>query len=64
MPQNDNELAQELLFLEFSRGEREEDLVIPYLNFNSSTARIEVQTLNLTSFELGSLIDFVRLFSS
>ncbi len=64
LPRSDNELAQELLFLEFSRGEREKDLVSPYLNFNSSTARIEVQTPNLTSSELGSLIEFARLVSS
>ncbi len=64
LPRNGDELAQELFFLELSRGEREKDLVSPYLNFNSSTARIEAQTPNLNSSKLGSLIDFVKLRSS
>lgn len=64
LPRNDNELAQELLFLEFSRGEREKDLVSPYLNFNSSAARIEARIPNLTSSELDSLIGFTESASS
>lgn len=58
LPQNGAELAQEIFFLELSRGERGKDLVSPYLNFNSSTARIEAQTPNLSSYELDALIDF------
>ncbi len=60
LPRNANELAQELLFLELSRGERGKDLLSPYLNFNSSTVRIEAQTPNLNSTELGSLIKFIN----
>ena len=63
LPQSADELAQEIFFLELSRGERGKDLVSPYLNFTSSTARIEAQTPNLSSLELGSLIDSLSSLS-
>ena len=59
MPQTSEELAQELFFLELSRGEREQDLLSPYLNFTAASARLEAQTPNLLSSQLESLLDAV-----
>lgn len=60
LPTRSEELAQEILFLELSRGETEKDILSPYLNFNSSAARVQVQTANLTSSKLATLIAFIK----
>ena len=61
LPRNSDELAQEIFFLELSRGEQGRDLLGPYLNFPAATARLEAQTPNLVSSKLDSVITFLSL---
>ena len=49
LPRNDKQLAQELLFLEFSRGDQETDVLSPSTDFDYTNARIHLQTPNLNS---------------
>ena len=59
-PQSDRQLAQELLFLEFSRNDEDRGVLAPYVDFDYSNARFHVQTPNLSSTQLGTLFAFVR----
>ncbi len=49
LPTNEGQLAQELLFLEFSRGEKNNDVLSTYVDFDYSNSRIHIQTPNLNS---------------
>jgi len=49
LPATDAEVAQELLFLELSRGEARRDVLSPYLDFERAAARLSLQTPNLDS---------------
>ena len=49
LPQNEEQLGQELLFLEFSRGEEKNDVLSSYIDFDYTNARIHLQTPNLNS---------------
>lgn len=49
LPATDAALAQELLFLELSRGESRRDVLSPYLAFDHAAARLSLQTANLDS---------------
>jgi uncharacterized protein len=60
LPISDQQLQQEILFLEFSRGSEKEDVLSPYLNFDYSAARFALQTDNLSSFEIESLQEKVK----
>ena len=59
-PQSNRQLAQELLFLEFSRNDEDRGVLASYVNFDYSNARFHVQTPNLSSAQLGKLFAFVR----
>jgi len=52
LPATDAALAQELLFLSLSRGEARRDVLSPYLDFDHSSARLSLQTVNLDSAAL------------
>ena len=58
LPQTNEQLAQEILFLEFSRGDSKTDVLSPYVDFDYSHSRIHLQTPNLTS----SAAEKIRLF--
>ena len=59
-PVNDQQLAQEILLLELSRGEGQEDFLAPYLSFDYSHARLQVTTPKLSSQDLDRLISSVK----
>ena len=50
-PDTTDALAQEILFLEFSRSAEEEDILQPFLNFDGSSSRIILRTKNLSNIE-------------
>lgn len=50
-PDTTDALAQEILFLEFSRSAQEEDILQPFLNFDGSSSRIILRTKNLSNLE-------------
>jgi len=60
LPGRADELAQELFFLDLSRGERERDLLGNYLDFDGASTRLRLRTPNLGSQQLGALIAFAR----
>ena len=49
LPQNNAQLSQEFLFLEFSRGDSRNDILAPYVDFDYKNSRIHLQTPNLNS---------------
>ena len=51
LPQNNSQLSQEILFLEFSRGDSKNDVLSPYVDFDYKNSRIHLQTSNLNSSE-------------
>ncbi len=55
-PTNQEELAQELLFLEFSRSDTEGDVLSPYLDFDYANSRVHLQTPNLSSNQVKELL--------
>ena len=55
LPDNDEELEQELLFLEFSRGDKQTDVISPHMIFDYSESRIHLQTPNLNSSKINIL---------
>lgn len=55
-PTSQDELAQELLFLEFSRSDTEGDVLSPYLDFDYANTRVHLQTPNLSSVEVKRLL--------
>ena len=50
-PNNQDELYQEIAFLEFSRSAEKRDILAPYVNFDFSSARIQLATSNITSLQ-------------
>ena len=50
-PHDSPSLAQELLFLEFSKSESREDVLTPFLNFDATVGRLVVRTNNLSNLE-------------
>ncbi len=59
-PKNDDELAQELLFLEFSRNDVDNDVLAPFLTFDYKKARIDIFTKNLNTQELENLLKDIK----
>ena len=55
MPKNGAELEQELLFLEFSRGDKKTDVISPHMLFDYKEGRIQIQTPNLNSTKIDEL---------
>ena len=49
LPHSPEQLAQELLFLEFSRGDQKNDVLSAYIDFDYTNSRIHLQTPNLDS---------------
>jgi len=60
LPGTPDELAQEMLFLELSRSETKDDVLSPYMDFESRTARIEVLVPDLGQGALGETLGYVR----
>ena len=56
LPSSDEQLGQELLFLEFSRSESTRDVLADYMDFNYRKARVSLQTPSLESHELAALL--------
>ncbi len=56
LPDTDNKLAQELLFLELSRSESKDDILSPYANFDYTATRIHLRTPDLGSGAIARLI--------
>ena len=56
LPDNDDKLAQELLFLELSRSEAKDDILSPYANFDYTATRIHLRTPDLGSGAIARLI--------
>ena len=54
-PETETELEQELLFLEFSRGDKKTDVISPHMLFDYSESRIHLQTPNLSSNRISKL---------
>ena len=59
-PNETRQLAQELLFLEFSRNDEDRGILASYMNFDYSKARFHLQTPNLSSKQQGKLFAFIR----
>ena len=59
-PQSDQELEQELLFLEFSRGETKTDVLSSVVDFNYQNSRIEFITDQLPTSKIKGVIDHLR----
>ena len=55
-PNSEEELNQELLFLDFSRSADKQDVLAPYLDFNAERIRVKLQLPNLDSTTLGVLL--------
>ncbi len=55
LPKNGYELEQELLFLEFSRGDKKTDVISPHMLFDYEEGRIHIQTPNLNSTKINEL---------
>ena len=49
LPANQSALAQDILFLEFSRSDLENDALQPYVDFDFKNARVVIQTKNQSS---------------
>ena len=61
LPDTEDLLAQELLFLELSRTENKDDILSPHVDFDYATARIHLRLPDLSSRELTDFIKRVRL---
>ncbi len=59
-PKSDVELEQELLFLEFSRGETKTDVLSSVVDFNYQNTRIEFFTDQLPTSKIEDLIDYLN----
>ncbi len=60
LPTRNDELEQELLFIEFSRSEDKKEIISQYVNFEYSDSRIIIATKNLTSIQLEKLTTQIR----
>ncbi len=59
-PSSEEELAQLLLFLEFSRSEKRDDILSPYVNFSYDTARLYLRLPDLSSRQLARRIEAIE----
>ena len=59
-PQSDEELEQEILFLEFSRGETKTDVLSSVVDFNYQNSRIEFFTDQLPTSKIKDVIQFLE----
>ena len=59
-PISDEELEQELLFLEFSRGESKTDVLSSVVDFNYQNSRIEFITDQLPTTQINELIQYLE----
>ncbi len=57
LPQSDQELEQDILFIEMSRNENTKDILAKYVDFNYQDNRIVISTKNLNSRQLESLLN-------
>ena len=60
LPSDSDALAQELLFLEFSRNDNAKDVLSEYTNSDYSAARISLRTRKLNTLEFDELITKVK----
>ncbi|MEK9657542.1 MAG: MMPL family transporter [bacterium] len=60
LPQDAYQLEQEFLFLEFSKDDSSKDVLAPYLDFTYKTSCIQLQTLNLNSLQLETLLHYLE----
>ena len=61
LPDTEDLLAQEILFLELSRTENKDDILSPHVDFDYATARIHLRLPDLRSRELTDFIERARL---
>ena len=59
-PQSSEALEQELLFLEFSRGETKTDVLSSVVDFNYQNSRIEFTTDQLPTYKIKELIAYLE----
>lgn len=59
-PETNQELSQDILFLQFSRTDDTEDILSSYLNFDYSSIRIRLYTKNISSVKIDNLIKKVN----
>ncbi len=59
-PLTEDELNQELLFLEFSRNDEKSDVLSDYIDFDYSNSHILIKTDNLSSRYINELIQYVH----
>ncbi|RAP32609.1 hypothetical protein DID75_04605 [Candidatus Marinamargulisbacteria bacterium SCGC AG-410-N11] len=60
LPTSEEELAQELMFLEFSRSDQKNDVLSNYVNFDYSMNRFRIQTKNISSQYINELIRYIN----
>ena len=56
LPRSDEELEQEIFFLEFSRSENKRGVLEPYADFTYASTRLDLHTPDLLSADLADLI--------
>ncbi len=56
LPDSDEGVSQEMLFLEFSRGEDKNDVLSTHIDFDYSNTRIHLQTPNISANETSALL--------
>ncbi len=59
-PQTSNELEQEILFLEFTRGDTKTDVLSSVVDFNYQNSRIEFFTDQLPTTKIEEIIDYLK----
>lgn len=60
LPETQSDLSQSLLFLEFSRGDSQNDVLSPYVDFTYTTTRLSCITHQLSSDEISDLIQWIQ----
>lgn len=60
LPETQSDLSQSLLFLEFSRGDTQTDVLSPYVDFTYTTTRLSCITQQLDSDETRDLIQWIK----
>lgn len=60
LPETQSALSQSLLFLEFSRGDSQNDVLSPYVDFTYTTTRLSCITQQLSSDETRDLIQWLQ----
>ena len=61
LPKTQEQLSQEILFLEFSRGDNKNDVLSSYLDFDYNNSRIHIQTPNLDSAAAGKIKEHIKM---